>query len=565
MASNIDLYLDSGGSGLLARASGQTGSIPVLTRNDSYTFRIRVQNAPAGAVPSDVDMTGNSLKLGIGNIDDTPTDGSYKLIINGITSSAIAYNATTSQILTAVSNNVATVSVYGAEDFAYILSATQSNTALTISGDPDTLFPTSSIVVGTRRSATAGVFAQQIIKLRRNPAVFADSFTPSPTAGVATITKIQDGSTTANETYKVVFGSDAEGGSFVLNYGTNSTTAIAVGATAISAAEALSSVTGIGANNISVLPLTGENGYSISFVRSLGSQNITTALTLDASGVYFAPFREATITMGTSELDELFADSTNDTITPTLEIELVDGGNPKTLYQSQISIRKDLITSGSNVPASKDTYYTKAESDSLFVEDSTANVDATNRRLKNSSGTTIVDYGASLFGASGMVNLSASQVTIGNFPTYIGSTVTISGAVSLGSSLAIAGNAGFYGTNPIAKPSGTNAVSNVISLGLISSSSTYGVLPSSIHTLTTTASIDFGTFGAHDTIYQNVTITGAATNDVVLIGLPNTVCLGLVYSGHVIAANTVCIGAHNTDNTTLNSVTQTFRITVIGY
>ena len=86
--------------------------------------------------------------------------------------------------------------------------------------------------------------------------------------------------------------------------------------------------------------------------------------------------------MGTSELDELFADSSNDTITPTLEIELVDGGNPKTLYQSQISIRKDLITSGSNVPASKDTYYTKAEADSLFVEDSTANVDATNRRLQ---------------------------------------------------------------------------------------------------------------------------------------------------------------------------------------
>lgn len=565
MASNIDLFLDAGGLGLQSRGSGGAGTIPTLTRNDVYTFRLRIQSANIGQTPSDIDLTGASLKLGIGNIDDPPNEGAYKLIINGVTSGEISYNATTTQIKNAVSANVATVSAYGSEELAFVLTATQPNNALVVSGDPFTLFPASSIVVGERRAAATGVNAQAIIKLRRNPAVFANNFTLAPTAGMASITKTQDGATTANESYRLAFSKDAEGGSFVLNYGANSTTAIAIGATAVCAAEALGAVTGIGAGNISVSDLLGEAGYSISFVRQLGNQNITTALTLDSSGIYFAPFRQATVTMATAELDELFADENADTISPVLEIELMQSGNPKTLYQNNVTIRKDLITSGANVPASKDTYYTKAESDALFVEDSTANVDATNRRLKNSSGTTIVDYQNGYFGASSIVNLSASQVTIGNFPSYLGSTVTVAGAVSLGDSLAIAGNVGFYGTIPIAKPSGANVISNVVSLGLIQSSATYGILPLSQRTLTTTASINFGLVSSNDTVTASLTITGAATNDIVLLGLPSAVCPGLIFYGHVVSTNTVEIDVVNGTNQSKTQSGQTYRLTVIGY
>ena len=87
----------------------------------------------------------------------------------------------------------------------------------------------------------------------------------------------------------------------------------------------------------------------------------------------------------------------------------------------------------------------EAEADSVFVEDSTSNVDATNRKLKDSGGTTIVDYGASLFGSSGMVNLSASAVTIGAYPVYINTSVTATGAVSFGGGMAVSGSLGFYG------------------------------------------------------------------------------------------------------------------------
>ena len=199
------------------------------------------------------------------------------------------------------------------------------------------------------------------------------------------------------------------------------------------------------------------------------------------------------------------------------------------------------------------------------MEDSTSNVDATNRRLKNSGGTTIVDYGAALFGASGMVNLSSSAITIGNYPVYVGSSVTATGAVSFGGGMAVSGNLGFYGTSPIAKPSGPNVVSNVISLGLIESSSTYGVLPQSSYSVTTLASVTFGTVNANDQHYRDVVVTGASVNGIVLLGLPSAVSAGAVIQGVAYKTNTVCLSCSNCDNTSIAVNTATYRITVIGY
>jgi len=316
MASNIDIYLDAQGSGILVGGSAAGGVLPQFTRNDVYTFRLRVQDAPTGQVPADIDTTGTSLKLGIGNIDDVPTDGQFKLTCNGTTSSAITFNSTALQIYNAISNNVSTVATFGNEEYSYVLTATQPNTAMSFGGDSFTLFPLSSIFISTRRFPASSIKAQQIIKLRRNPAVYANTFVSSSTASEAVLSKTQDGSSTTNESYRLTFGKDVVGGSFVLNYGSNSTTAIAIGATAVCATEALTAVTGIGAGNISVVRLSGENGYSISFVRALGSQNVTTELFLDTSGIYFAPWREATVTFATAELDELFAEAGTDTIRP---------------------------------------------------------------------------------------------------------------------------------------------------------------------------------------------------------------------------------------------------------
>ena len=43
MAQTIDFYIDIGTGQLVSAGSGASGIIPTFTRNDVYTFRVRLQ------------------------------------------------------------------------------------------------------------------------------------------------------------------------------------------------------------------------------------------------------------------------------------------------------------------------------------------------------------------------------------------------------------------------------------------------------------------------------------------------------------------------------------------
>lgn len=543
MGATLDLYIDTSSGQLVEGGSVVGGELPTLTRNDSYTLRLRLLEKNPNGTYDDIDFTGASLKAGIGNIEEPPSAGSFKLAINGVTSTAIPYNATAVCVYNAVSNNVSTVALYGSELFgSYLLTASQPNTAMSFGSDAFTLFPASSVLVNTRRYPAASVEAQQVVKLVRNPIVYADTFTATPTSGEIVLTKLQDGGTNANETYELSVGPLVRGGLFSLSFGGNSTTGIAPFTSAVSVQTAISQGISSITSNVSVQE-NGESGYIIQFTGRLSQTNITTNLVLDASGINFLPLRQTTLTINTAEVEDAFADSGEDTITPTLEIELTQNGSPKTVYQGSVTIRKDLITAGSSVPGAQASYYTKSETDALFVEDLTSNVDASNRILVASDTLTAYDYGnRQLYSNDGSLALEHTN------------------GLDLYSS-----KIGFFGTSPIVKPSGANVVSNVISLGLISSSSTYGVLPGSIKTLATTQSLWFGTISNNNTATKQVTMTGASLFDIVMVGAPADFSQGLSLFAHVVTANTVEIDIVNATNGNISTTTGTYRLLVVGY
>ena len=538
MASTLDLYIDTGTGELVQAGASEGGDLPTLTRNDSYTLRLRLLEKKADGTLGDIDTAGATLKAAIGDIEAIPSDGDFKLICNGITSSAISFNASAVSVFTAVSNNVSTVSIYGNQ---YLLTATQPNTAMSFSADSFTLFPASSVVVGTRRNPATGVNAQQTIRLQKDPAVFSDTFITSPTSGEIALTLLSEGSATKNETYELVVGPGILGGAFSLVFGPNATTSIAIGTNAVTVQAAISSGINTITSNMSVQE-NGKGGYIIAFTGRLGLTNITTALTLDATGVDFAPFKQTTLTLNTAELADFFTNADADSITPTLEIELTQNGNPKTILQKTVTIRKDLITTGSFAPSTGQSFYTAAQCDALFVEDSVSNVNAAGRALVDSTSITAFNYGAR------------------NLTNSAGSTV-----ISYGAGLALSGVMGFYGATVTAQPADINVVSGLINLGLIASGTTYGVFPRSAQTLTTTASLAFGTLAGHSTSAGNVVVTGAAVGDLVLVGLPAAVSAGVVVQGVVFAANTVCMTAINGSNASKTVGTADYRITVIDY
>jgi len=84
-------------------------------------------------------------------------------------------------------------------------------------------------------------------------------------------------------------------------------------------------------------------------------------------------------------------------------------------------------------------------------------------------------------------------------------------------------------------------------------------------TLSTTTSVTFGTVNANDQHYRDVVVTGAAVNDIVLIGLPSAVSAGAVIQGVAYKANTVCLSCSNSDNSSIAVNTATYRITVLNY
>jgi hypothetical protein len=564
MAQSLDIYIDTTNGNLVAAGSARNGTLPTLTRNDSYNLRVRLQERDTEGFLRDLDLTGSSIKLGIGGIDGDPTDGQFKLVLNSVTSNAISFNATPLQVYTAISGIAGTgvtVTTYGNEQFAYLITSATLNTAMSFGGSAFTLFPTSSVLVSTRRFPTASVAAQQVVRLVRNPAVFADTFVASPTSGVLSLTRIQIGSTTKNETYDLAIGSDAEGGSVVLNYGANSTTAIPIGASSVSFAEALSAVTGVGSGNVSVDIGNNAGNYSISFVRNLGLTALTNNLTLDASGVIFGNFLQTTVTMATAELEELFSETGSDTISPKIEVELTQNGTPKTVLQTDVTVRRDLLTSGSAVPAAQASYLTSAESYAAFVEDSTSNVDATNRKLYNSSSQVFLDWQNNTIGTgTTILDLSGTAVTITDgYNLGVGTTTGTKIGVSTSSKLA------FFGSTPITQPANINVVSGLINTGLIANGATYGVLPQSPRTLTTVTFFGPVTVGGNDVNSTTVSIVGVQPNDICMLGLPTNITEGITFFSHCVTAGQVHIDLLNVTGTQKIQTAATYRVTVIGY
>ena len=364
MASNIDILLDKSG-GLLNGGAAPYGELPLFVRNDTYLFRLRILERNYNGSYTDANLESPYLTLGIGYIDVTPSDGEFKLTTTTGTSSAISFNATTSQVLNAVSGIAGNVGVttYNSGGSAWIITAATPNTALSFGSLPFTLFPESLVSVITRKVATASVYAQQIVSLKKSPVVYTNTFSLESGDGIS-LTKVQDGSASLNETYALKIGNDVYGGSYSLAYGGYSV-AIPYLADATNVQSSLSAITGIGANNISVAS-DSSRGLIITFVNQLGLQNVSTQLILDGSGTKVYSFYTSAVTLATIGMADLFNEFNTNTITPTLEINLAEAGQNITLIQKQVSISKDLLDEATLVPATIDLYYTQAQSNALF-------------------------------------------------------------------------------------------------------------------------------------------------------------------------------------------------------
>jgi hypothetical protein len=144
---------------------------------------------------------------------------------------------------------------------------------------------------------------------------------------------------------------------------------------------------------------------------------------------------------------------------------------------------------------------------------------------------------------------------------------------------------GFFAASPVAQPSGTNIVSGLTNLGLLSytqptavnvvsslidtgliaSGATYGVLPQSPRTLTAVTFFGPVTVGGNDVNSTTVSIVGVQPNDICMLGLPTDITEGITFFSHCVTAGQVHIDLLNVTGSQKIQTAATYRITVIGY
>ena len=98
--------------------------------------------------------------------------------------------------------------------------------------------------------------------------------------------------------------------------------------------------------------------------------------------------------------------------------------------------------------------------------------------------------------------------------------------------------------------------------------STNGFIPGTGATvtdvLTATSTIDFPSISANTTSDSpNITVTGAAVGNVVMVAPPAAIESGLVITGYVSAANTVKVRAANVTASPINPASGSFRVVVV--
>lgn len=89
-----------------------------------------------------------------------------------------------------------------------------------------------------------------------------------------------------------------------------------------------------------------------------------------------------------------------------------------------------------------------------------------------------------------------------------------------------------------------------------------------IQSLTTTASLNYGSISANSSADLTVTLEGVKANDpqpVVCIGIPSGVDAGLVFHGFVSADDEVTVRASNVTTGAINPAAFTFRVEVRRY
>lgn len=157
-----------------------------------------------------------TVRIGVGPVDNAPTGGTFALSANGTSTNltALAYNVSAATLETAL-DAIIPVTVTKTGDTLFTVTVVATNTAITWTNNPSALTPPSVVNIDTVTAPAVGVSAVYAIRLVQEPYAYSIDWTPrDDSSDAVAITQVAAGSATAPARYRITVSPDPVGGSF---------------------------------------------------------------------------------------------------------------------------------------------------------------------------------------------------------------------------------------------------------------------------------------------------------------------------------------------------------------
>ena len=346
---------------LLSFNDRQPANVPLFIRNDGVSLNLRAvqPSTSTSRTWDDIDLSTASVILALGEFDKVPTSGTFTLTWGGNTTSALNYNASASDVQTALNalSGIGGVTVTNPSPGVYLVLWNTTGTRTLISGDVTGLAPQTGIVVSEVIVGSSAVKDLQTIQINLNPYALTNTWSAFPTSG-SVVTLISAGTVSTPNVQKVALSPIPYDGTFQITTSLLTTAAIPYSATASQVQAALNT----GGNNYVV---TGNPGGPW-IITTVANGSVAT-ITVNASGLSVPVGLTGTLSLSTFSMLEAFINSSLNEITLLMELQITPaGGATATVLQVPVTVNKDVINSGALTPTPTIGFYTKTESDARF-------------------------------------------------------------------------------------------------------------------------------------------------------------------------------------------------------
>lgn len=434
---------------------------------------------------------GSVLRVAVGEVNQTPTSGSWTLTFDGDTTADLAYNATAAQVETAL-NNLASITSAGGVQVSKVgdtFSIEFNNTGdqPNIYGTAETLVPLSSVSVQTLQEGSATEREVVYIQVKVRPIAFTETFTDLAAPVISRV----------GQTYSIA--GAVKSGSYKLQvtYSANTVQTVNIpynastGVIEDAIKTALVSVNWpVGGQTRPVQVVqTDSQSWAVSY---WDGGNYLTGV--DGSNLAGFAGKAGTLSFNTPEALAFIGSETNKRAVLELEIEVDD--KRQTLAQATVDINGDLILAGAFEPSSLSEAMSETVANARFVRrDQDQTLDATSKdqiweNLLGSTAVTGVNLVDAILSSNGP-NSSNPLATLGDLaPAYDQSlnttdsvafaALTISGETKTGSLKVTDGTTDFLTINAAGELT-TTAAANLVNV--ISTGGTYSITGSGMDTV----------------------------------------------------------------------------------